>query len=182
MVVGGFVGSPPAFFRDRINKTNKYGSNWRRGRDSPPVSQNARVSAGLLILFLGRVYPTRVSLATVLSASKPLAVWLRRHWRKVRLPPAFGSRIRYRTRFKPDRKADARHPRAKPPSIGITAPVTKSERSVARNSTTLAQSSIVPSRRRATNSARSRLLWLLPGMTVRMIRTDAITPGRYSSR
>jgi hypothetical protein len=41
---------------------------------------------------------------------------------------------------------------------------------------TLAQSSTVPSRRRATNSARSRLLWLLPGMTVCRIRPVAITP------
>jgi hypothetical protein len=49
--------------------------------------------------------------------------------------------------------------------------------SVARNSTSLAQSSTVPSRRRATNSARSRLLWLLPGMAVCMIRPVAITPG-----
>jgi hypothetical protein len=40
-----------------------------------------------------------------------------------------------------------------------------------------AQSSTVPSRRKATNSARSQLLWLLPGMTVAMILPVAITPG-----
>src|SRR6266446_9582434 len=33
----------------------------RRRRDSPPISQKARFSAGFLILFLGRVYPKRVS-------------------------------------------------------------------------------------------------------------------------
>ena len=37
---------------------------------------------------------------------------------------------------------------------------------VARNSTTLAQSSTIPSRRRAINLVRSRLLWLLPGMMI----------------
>src|ERR1700730_3185051 len=67
--------------------------------DSPPVSQNARVSAGLLILFLGRVYPTRVSLATDLSASEALALsfgGIGGRW--VRVPTRGRMRNRYRTR------------------------------------------------------------------------------------
>src|ERR1700730_17626298 len=92
--------------------------------DSPPVSQNTRVSAGFLILFLGRVYPTRVSLAMVLSASKPLRFSFVGIGGRCGNRPKFESEIRYRTRIKSDGKADALHPRTKPPSIGITAPVT----------------------------------------------------------
>src|SRR5689334_6730697 len=95
-------------------------ASWRRGRDSPPAFQNARVSAGLLILFQGHVYPTRVSLATELSASEALAInfgGIGERWEVadiVRIPEQISN-----PKIKPDEKADARHPRTKPRRLGV---------------------------------------------------------------
>ena len=86
---------------------------WRRRswRDSPTAAQNSKVSAGFLILFLDRVYPTRVSLAMVLSAIEALAVYVHRHRREAGTNTAeFDSRTHNRTRIKSHEKTNARYP------------------------------------------------------------------------
>jgi hypothetical protein len=51
----------PMKFRYNLQRGS---TRWWRGRDTLTTSQNARLSAGFLILSRGRVYPARVSLAS----------------------------------------------------------------------------------------------------------------------
>jgi hypothetical protein len=61
--LSGFQDCASSICYDSVTARDGFG-NGGSGRDSPTTSQNPGVSAGTLILLLGRVYPARVSQAT----------------------------------------------------------------------------------------------------------------------